>query len=535
MSGQRGGSEKNIRDLFAKAEENAPAIIFIDEIDAIAPSRDKTNDEHLRRVVATLLTMMDGLKGRSHVMVIGATNRPNALDPALRRAGRFDSEVVIGVPSQEGRREILEIMTRKQKLGDDVDLEKLAEMTHGYVGADLAALCMKAAVRCIRNQAASVDLEAEELDAGFLDSLQVTMSDFTAAIAGVPPSALKDVCVEVPNVSFDDIGGLENVKREVREMVEFPVKYPELFEQQGIQPPKGALFYGPPGCGKTLMAKAMANECSSNFISIKGPQLLTKWWGESEENVRGIFDKARQAAPCILFFDELDALVPTRGGNSDTTGVSDRVVNQMLTEMDGVGERKNVFLVGATNRVEIIDPAIRRPGRLDQLIYIPMPDYDARVAILRAQLRKSPVCPDVDLEALATHLECYSGADIAGMCQVAVKISVRQRIAAEAEGRDTAGWQLLPEYFEVAMQNTRRSVSDVQLQYYRDTAARIRSEKGAGLSAHTTEGAMDMWSQVSGRYQLSDEEVQRVRAAAAELAAQKQEAEAKAVGEVKEE
>merc|ERR1712176_818556 len=398
MSKMAGESESNLRKAFEEAEKNAPSIIFIDEIDSIAPKRDKTNGEVERRIVSQLLTLMDGIKQRAHVVVMGATNRPNSIDAALRRFGRFDREVDIGIPDAIGRLEILRIHTKNMKLADDVDLEQVASETHGHVGADLAALCSEAALQQIRGKMDLIDLEEETIDAEVMDSLAVTNEDFKFAMAQSNPSALRETVVEVPNVSWNDIGGLESVKRELQELVQYPVEHPEKFLKFGMNPSKGVLFYGPPGCGKTLLAKAIANECQANFISIKGPELLTMWFGESEANVREVFDKARQAAPCVLFFDELDSIAKARGGTSgDAGGAADRVINQLLTEMDGMGSKKNVFIIGATNRPDIIDPAVMRPGRLDQLMYIPLPDEGSRLAIFKANLRKSPLSPEVDL------------------------------------------------------------------------------------------------------------------------------------------
>merc|ERR1711871_1631653 len=385
MSKMAGESESNLRKAFEEAEKNAPAIIFMDEIDSIAPKREKTNGEVERRIVSQLLTLMDGLKGRANVIVIGATNRPNTIDAALRRFGRFDREIDIGCPDENGRLEIFRIHTRNMKLSDDVDPEEVARETHGFVGADIAALCTEAAMQCIREKMDLIDIEDDTIDAELLSSLAVCQEHFKYALAQANPSSLRETVVEVPNISWADIGGLEDVKNELRELVQYPVEHPEKFEKFGTSPSKGVLFYGPPGCGKTLLAKAVANECQANFISVKGPELLTMWFGESEGNVREVFDKARQAAPCVLFFDELDSIASARGGNSgDGGGAGDRVINQMLTEMDGVGAKKNVFIIGATNRPDIIDPALMRPGRLDQLIYIPMPDYESRLSVLKA-------------------------------------------------------------------------------------------------------------------------------------------------------
>jgi len=354
MSKMAGESESNLRKAFEEAEKNSPAIIFIDEIDSIAPKRDKTNGEVERRVVSQLLTLMDGMKARSNIVVMAATNRPNSIDPALRRFGRFDREVDIGIPDPTGRLEILQIHTKNMKLADGVDLEAIAAETHGYVGSDVAALCSEAAMQQIREKMDLIDLDEDTIDAEVLDALGVTMDNFRFALGASNPSALREVAVvEVPNVRWDDIGGLEGVKRELIESVQYPVEHPEKFLKFGMSPSRGVLFYGPPGTGKTLLAKAVANECAANFISIKGPELLSMWFGESESNIRDIFDKARAAAPCVVFLDELDSIAKSRGGSvGDAGGASDRVVNQLLTELDGMGAKKNVFVIGATNRPE---------------------------------------------------------------------------------------------------------------------------------------------------------------------------------------
>merc|ERR1712164_67452 len=437
MSKMAGESEGNLRKAFEEAEKNAPAIIFIDEIDSIAPKRDKANGEVERRIVSQLLTLMDGLNQRAHVVVMAATNRPNSIDPALRRFGRFDREIDIGVPDETGRPQILSIHTRKMKLDEDVDLEKVAKLTHGYVGADLAQCCNEAALQCIRDKMDIIDFEDDSIDAEVMASMAVTQRNFDFAIEKGNPSALREMKVEVPNVTWADIGGLEKVKQELKETIQYPLDYPDKFDKFGLPPSKGILFYGPPGCGKTLLAKAVANECQANFISIKGPELLTMWFGESEANVREVFDKARSSAPCVLFFDELDSIAKARGGGGgDAGGAGDRVINQILTEMDGVGSKKQVYIVGATNRPDILDPAITRPGRLDQLIYIPMPDLESRQSILKATLRKSPVSPDVPLDYLATHLDKFSGADITEICQRAAKYAIREAIANEVAMRN---------------------------------------------------------------------------------------------------
>merc|ERR1712050_778103 len=432
MSKMAGESESNLRKAFEEAEKNSPAIIFIDELDSIAPKREKTNGEVERRIVSQLLTLMDGLKQRSHVIVMAATNRPNSIDAALRRFGRFDREIDIGIPDATGRLEILRIHTKNMKLHEDVDLEQVAADTHGHVGADLAALCSEAALQQIREKMDLIDLEDDTIDAEVLDSLAVTMEDFRFAMGKSTPSAIRETVVEVPTVTWNDVGGLENVKRELQELVQYPVEHPEKFLKFGMMPSKGVLFYGPPGCGKTLLAKAIANECQANFISIKGPELLTMWFGESEANVRDVFDKARSAAPCVLFFDELDSIAKSRGGSSgDAGGAGDRVMNQLLTEMDGINPSKEVFFIGATNRPDIIDPAIKRPGRLDTMIFIDLPDFPARVGILKASLRKSPMDPQVDYEYVAEQTHGYSGADLAGIAQVAAKVAIRMQIEKE--------------------------------------------------------------------------------------------------------
>lgn len=497
MSKLAGESEGNLRKAFEQAEQNSPAIIFIDEIDSIAPKREKAQGEVERRIVSQLLTLMDGLKARSNVVVIGATNRPNSIDPALRRFGRFDREIDLGIPDDIGRLEILRIHTRNMKLDEDVDLEAIAKESHGYVGADIAALCTEAAMNCIREKMDVIDLEDDTIDAAVLDSMCVTMDHFRQAMSQSNPSALRETVVEIPNVTWEDIGGLQEVKRELQELVQYPVEYPDKFEKFGMNPSKGVLFYGPPGCGKTLLAKAIANECQANFISVKGPELLTMWFGESEANVRQIFDKARQAAPCVLFFDELDSIARSRGSSiGDAGGAGDRVINQILTEMDGMGAKKSVFIIGATNRPDIIDPAIMRPGRLDQLIYIPLPDEVSRVSILKASLRKSPVAADVDLAFLARKTHGFSGADLTEICQRAVKLAIRESIERELEWKrsriaqgldpddETEKPDFVPEitraHFEEAMKFARRSVSDNDIYKYEMFASNLQQARGFG-------------------------------------------------------
>ena len=517
MSKMAGDSESKLRAAFEEAQNNAPAIVFIDELDSIAPKRDKTNGEIERRVVSQLLTLMDGLSDRANVMVMGATNRANSIDSALRRFGRFDRELEIGVPDAEGRLEILRIHTKKMRLSQEedsaVDLEALAQDTHGYVGADLASLCTEAAMQCIRQRADEIDIEEDTIDAAILDAMYVTMDDFKYGITVANPSALRETVVRVPDVKWDDIGGLEGVKRELRETVQYPVEHPEMFKKFGQQPSRGVLFYGPPGCGKTLLAKAIANECQANFISVKGPELLTMWVGESEANVRDVFDKARAAAPCVLFFDELDSLAKSRGSRAGDSGVGDRVMNQILTEIDGVDERKNVFVIGATNRPDILDAAIMRPGRLDQLVYIPLPDEPARVCILKANLRKSPVAPDVlnNLGTIARATDKFSGADLAEICQRAAKFAIRETVEAsvvaerqrvqalESGGMDSGDGAAAPaaapevdpvpflarRHFEKAMQTARRSVADLDVKKYDAFSSKLKMSRGmSGLDEY---------------------------------------------------
>ncbi|KAM0278208.1 hypothetical protein ACHAQH_005323 [Verticillium albo-atrum] len=483
MSKMAGESESNLRKAFEEAEKNSPAIIFIDEIDSIAPKREKTNGEVERRVVSQLLTLMDGMKARSNVVVMAATNRPNSIDPALRRFGRFDREVDIGIPDPTGRLEILQIHTKNMKLGDDVDLEQIASETHGYVGSDVAALCSEAAMQQIREKMDLIDLDEDTIDAEVLDSLGVTMENFRFALGVSNPSALREVAVvEVPNVRWEDIGGLESVKQDLKESVQYPVDHPEMFLKFGLSPSRGVLFYGPPGTGKTMLAKAVANECAANFISVKGPELLSMWFGESESNIRDIFDKARAAAPCVVFLDELDSIAKARGGSvGDAGGASDRVVNQLLTEMDGMTSKKNVFVIGATNRPEQLDPALCRPGRLDSLIYVPLPDEEGRLGILSAQLRKTPVAADVDLNYIASKTHGFSGADLGFITQRAVKIAIKESIAFDIErvkAREAAGEEAMDEdaedpvpeltkrHFAEAMQLARKSVTDVEIRRY---------------------------------------------------------------------
>ncbi len=429
MSKFYGQSEENLRNIFKEAIENAPSIIFIDEIDSIASKREETHGDVERRVVAQLLAILDGLNERGKVIVIGATNRINSLDLALRRPGRFDREIEIGIPNRKGRKEILEIHTRGMPLSESVNLDKFSEMTHGYSGADLQALCKEAAIRTLRKILPEIDLEQESIPAEILNKLQVTDDDFYEAYKSLNPSALREVVIESPNVKWEDIGGLSEVKQELQESIEWPMKYQEVFQHMNANPAKGILLYGPPGTGKTLLAKAVASESQANFINVKGPEFMNKWVGESEKAVRETFRKARQAAPCIIFFDELDAIAPTRGEDCGTSHVTERMISQLLTELDGLESLKDVTVIAATNRPDIIDTALLRPGRFDKLISIPSPDITARKEIFKIHLKFKPIAADVDMDKLTENTDGYTGADIAAICNEAVMASIREYIS----------------------------------------------------------------------------------------------------------
>ncbi len=476
MSKYYGESEENLRRIFKEAIENAPSIIFIDEIDSIAPKREEVTGEVERRVVAQLLALMDGLEERGKVVVIGATNRINAIDPALRRPGRFDREIEIGIPDKKGRREILEIHTRGMPLAKDVDLDKLAEMTHGFSGADLEALCKEAAMRALRRILPEIDLEAEKIPAEILEKLEVTEKDFYEAFKSMTPSALREVVIETPNVHWDDIGGLEEAKQKLREAVEWPLKYNDLFSHMDAKPPKGILLYGPPGTGKTLLAKAVATESEANFISVKGPEFLSKWVGESERAVRETFRKARQAAPCVVFFDEIDAIAPARGSLGDTH-VTERVISQLLTELDGLEELRDVTVIAATNRPDIIDPALLRPGRFDRLIYIPPPDKKARKEIFKIHTRKKPLAKDVDLDELAERTEGYTGADIAAVCNEAVMAAIREYISkgGKMDKEEIKKLKIEKRHFEEALKNV-KPIAKEELDRYVEIAKKFERE-----------------------------------------------------------
>jgi len=470
MSKYYGESEQRLREIFEEAKENAPSIIFIDEIDSIAPKREEVTGEVERRVVAQLLTLMDGLEARGEVIVIAATNRPDAVDPALRRPGRFDREIEIGVPDREGRKEILEIHTRGMPLDENVDLDQLAELTVGFVGADLEALAKEAAMHALRRVLPEIDIEAEEIPSEVLENLKVTMDDFLDALKNIEPSAMREVLVEIPNVRWDDVGGLEHAKQELREAIEWPLKYPEVFRTTNIKAPKGILLYGPPGTGKTLLAKAVANEANANFISVKGPELLSKWVGESEKHVRDMFRKARQVAPAILFFDEIDSLAPRRGGIGDGH-VTERVVSQLLTELDGMEELKDVVVIAATNRPDMVDPALLRPGRIERHIYIPPPDREGRKEIFRIHLKGKPLADDVSIEWLAEKTEGYSGADIEAVCREAGMLAIREAIkpgmSREEAKKVAEKIRITRKHFEEALKKVRPSLTKEDIERYK--------------------------------------------------------------------
>src|SRR6188472_3727989 len=490
MSKYYGESEEKLRNIFEQAEKNAPSIIFIDEIDSIAPKREEVSGEVERRIVAQLLSLMDGMSSRGKVVVIGATNRVNAVDPALRRPGRFDREIEIGVPDRDGRLEILEIHTRGMPIAKDVNLDILADISHGFVGADLQSLSKEAGMRSLRRILPNIDLSSESIPSDTLRKIIVTMQDFTGVIKEMEPSAMREVFVEVPNVKWDDIGGLPDVKQELKEAVEWPLKYQGLFTVVDAAPPKGILLYGPPGTGKTLMAKAAANESEANFISIKGPELLSKWVGESEKGIREVFRKARQAAPCLIFFDEIDAIAPTRGGGFGDSNVTERVISQLLTELDGLEILTNVVVIAATNRPDIIDPALLRPGRFDRLLYVSPPDRESRLQILKIHTKSKPLSDDGNLQQLADLSEGYTGADISSMSSASVMLALRKHILkypdpdeAEKFAREL---KLHMQEFEEAMKKI-RPLSSQELTMYK----RISEEFGKPEIGAKRRGAKD--------------------------------------------
>ncbi len=473
MSKFYGESEARLREIFQKAQETSPSIIFIDEMDAIAPKREEVTGEVERRVVAQLLSLMDGMGSRGNIIVIGATNRPNAIDPALRRPGRFDREIEIGVPDKAGRYEVLQIHTRNMPLAEDVDLKRLSDVTHGYTGADMASLCREAAMKSLRRYIPEINLEEERIPPEILEKMVVKMDDFLYAYREITPTAMREVYVEVPQVHWNEVGGLKQVKQELMESVEWPLKKPEVFKKMGIKPPRGILLYGPPGCGKTLLARAVATESEANFISIKGPEIFSKWVGESEKAIREIFRKGRTASPAIIFFDELDAIVPKRGLGYADSGASERVISQLLTEIDGIENLQNVLVIAATNRPDILDPAVLRPGRFDRLIYVPSPDFDSLKEIFKIHARSMPLSRDVDLDELARKAQGYSGADIEAICREAAMNGLREDIdATEVSLRD----------FNQAMERVGPSITAEDGAWYQKFSKRLRRERAAAIT-----------------------------------------------------
>ena len=459
-----GESEQQLREIFEDAKEESPSIIFIDELDSIAPKREDVTGEVERRVVAQLLTMMDGLEARGQVIVIAATNRVDSVDPALRRPGRFDREIEIGVPDEVGRKEILQIHTRGMPLSDDVSLDHLADETHGFVGADIESLTKEAAMKALRRYLPEIDLDEEDIPPSLIDRMIVKRSDFGGALNEVEPSAMREVLVELPKITWDDVGGLESPKQQVKESVEWPLTSPEKFDRMGVEAPKGVLLYGPPGTGKTLMAKAVASETNANFISVRGPQLLSKWVGESEKAIRQTFRKARQVSPTIIFFDELDSLAPARGQDMGNN-VSERVVNQLLTELDGLEEMGNVMVIGATNRPDMIDPALIRSGRFDRLVMIGQPDEEGREQILKIHTGETPLAPDVSLREIAEITDGYVGSDLE---------SIARESAIEALRDDDDATEVEMQHFRRAMESVRPTVTDEIMDYYADIEDQFR-------------------------------------------------------------
>ncbi|WP_256289693.1 CDC48 family AAA ATPase [Halobellus inordinatus] len=480
MSKYYGESEEQLREIFEEAEEEAPAIVFVDEIDSIAPKRGEAGGDVERRVVAQLLSLMDGLDERGEVVVIGATNRVDAIDPALRRGGRFDREIEIGVPDREGRKEILQVHTRNMPLGDGVDLDEYADNTHGFVGADIESLAKEAAMNALRRIRPKLDLESDEIDAQVLESLSVTTNDFKEAIKGIEPSALREVFVEVPDVTWENVGGLEDTKERLRETIQWPLEYPEVFDAMDMQSAKGVLMYGPPGTGKTLLAKAVANESESNFISVKGPELLDKYVGESEKGVREIFKKARENAPTVVFFDEIDSIATERGRNTGDSGVSERVVSQLLTELDGLESLEDVVVVATTNRPDLIDSALLRPGRLDRHVHVPVPDEDARRAIFEVHSEHKPLADDVDLDELAARTDGYVGADIEAVCREASMAASREfinSVSREEVTESVGNVRVTMAHFEQALEEVGPSVTQETRERYEEIEKRFQTSE----------------------------------------------------------
>ncbi|WP_247729539.1 CDC48 family AAA ATPase [Halovivax limisalsi] len=468
MSKYYGESEEQLREVFEEAEDEAPAVVFIDEIDSIAPQRDETAGDVERRVVAQLLSLLDGLEGRGDVVVIAATNRVDAIDPALRRGGRFDREIEVGVPDAAGRLEVLQVHTRAMPLASDVDLERYAERTHGFVGADLEQVAKEGAMNALARIRPEIDLERDEIDAETLESLRVTASDLDAAIGEVQPSALREVFVEVPSVSWEQVGGLTETKRLLQEAIQWPLEHPDVFETLALDDSTGVLLYGPPGTGKTLLAKAIAHESQSNFISVKGPELLNKYVGESEKGVREVFDKARANAPAVVFFDEIDAIASERGSAGASAGVSERVVSQLLTELDGMETLEDVVVIATSNRPDRIDSALLRPGRLDTHVHVPVPDEPARREILRVHAEKRPLADDVDVDHLAAETDGFVGADLEALCREASMAAARAAIAADADDSTRDAVEVTAADFAHALDVVTPSVDEATRAHYAD-------------------------------------------------------------------
>ncbi len=468
MSKFYGESEKKLRKIFIEAEEKSPSIIFIDEIDAIAPKRETVTGEVERRVVAQLLALMDGLHSRGRVIVIGATNRANSLDPALRRPGRFDRELEIKVPNERGRREIFLIHTRKMPLNKKINLKDYAKITHGFVGADIAAVCREAAMAALRRYLPRINLESETIEPELLEQIEVIKEDFDQALKEVLPSAIREVFVEIPNTTWEQIGGLAKLKQQLIEAVEWPLIHPKIFKHMGIKPPKGILLYGPPGCGKTMLGRAIASETNANFISIKGPELLSKWVGESEKAMREVFRKAKTASPCVIFFDELDSIAPSRGRYSSDSGVSENVLSQFLTELDGLEGMKDIVVIAATNRPDIIDPALLRPGRIDRILYVPPPENTERIEIVKIFTSKMPLANGLKAEDLLPLVEGLTGADIETFCREAAMIALRENIRARKVSID---------HFKEAKVGINPSLTPEIIQWYEQFGSKLKTRR----------------------------------------------------------
>jgi transitional endoplasmic reticulum ATPase len=482
MSKFYGESEERLRDTFKQAQANAPSIIFIDEIDSIAPKREEVSGDVEKRVVSQLLTIMDGLESRGKVVVIGATNRPDAIDPALRRPGRFDREIEIGIPDERGRKEILEIHTRGMPLTEEVKLNSISRVTHGFVGADLEAVCREAAMKSLRNVLPEINLEESKIPVETLNKIKIKPEDFDAALKEVQPSALREVYVENPNVKWEDIGGLNSVKEELGEAIEWPLKHADLFSEANVVPPKGILLYGPPGTGKTMIAKAVATNSNANFISIKGPELISKWVGESEKGIREVFRKARQASPCVIFFDELDSVASKRSTGISDSHVGDRIVSQLLTEMDGLQDLKGVVVIGATNRPDIIDEALLRPGRFDRILEIPLPDNNSIKEILKIHMARKPIDKSVNMDKLVLLAQGFSGADIAALVNTAAMSAIKEHIAVNRS--DLTKDKSEMEYTDESQRKERKVPLNITFKHFESAIKKIKPN--LVMSAATT-------------------------------------------------